>query len=111
MKLGAGKPPSKPEFDSNRPAGWFADPFARHESRWWNGLAWTERARSNGIDAIDPPGINSAPAAAPMSQPAAPIGSEILPLKRSGFADRIALAFGCLVFLALVAVLVASLMV
>ena len=36
-------------------AGWFADPFVRHEQRYWSGEAWTEHVLDGGTPAIDPP--------------------------------------------------------
>lgn len=36
-------------------AGWFADPFGRHELRFWDGTLWTEHVASKGLQATDPP--------------------------------------------------------
>jgi uncharacterized protein YxjI len=38
------------------PAGWYADPFGRHEARYFSGSAWTEHVTSHGRPAVDPPG-------------------------------------------------------
>lgn len=35
-------------------AGWFPDPIARHERRYWNGAAWTEHVFTAGSQSIDP---------------------------------------------------------
>ena len=35
--------------------GWFADPFVRHEQRFWSGSAWTEHVQDQGRPAVDPP--------------------------------------------------------
>jgi uncharacterized protein YxjI len=37
------------------PAGWYPDPFGRHESRYWDGLQWTEHVASQGRQQVDPP--------------------------------------------------------
>jgi uncharacterized protein YxjI len=37
------------------PAGWYADPFGRHEYRYWDGAQWTEHVSSHGRQAVDPP--------------------------------------------------------
>jgi hypothetical protein len=38
------------------PAGWFPDPSARHEMRYWSGTAWTEHVRDG-----DTPGTDHTP--------------------------------------------------
>ncbi len=35
--------------------GWFPDPFGRHEKRWYDGAAWTERVSSHGREGVDQP--------------------------------------------------------
>ncbi|WP_394553369.1 phospholipid scramblase-related protein [Agromyces sp. MMS24-JH15] len=37
------------------PAGWFPDPFGRHEHRYWNGTQWTEHVGSQGRQLVDAP--------------------------------------------------------
>lgn len=37
------------------PAGWYADPSARYELRYWDGNAWTEHVARNGQQFTDPP--------------------------------------------------------
>jgi uncharacterized protein YxjI len=34
---------------------WYPDPFGRHEKRWYDGAAWTERVSSHGRESVDPP--------------------------------------------------------
>lgn len=34
---------------------WSPDPFARYESRFWNGVEWTEHVATGGVPAVDPP--------------------------------------------------------
>ncbi len=36
-------------------SGWYADPFGRHEARYFDGTAWTEHVSSHGRQAVDPP--------------------------------------------------------
>ena len=48
-----------PEADSIRTSGtdpgWFADPFVRHEQRYWSGAEWTEHVLDHGAPGTDPP--------------------------------------------------------
>jgi uncharacterized protein YxjI len=37
------------------PAGWFADPFGRHEVRYFDGQRWTEHVSSHGRASVDAP--------------------------------------------------------
>jgi uncharacterized protein YxjI len=41
------------------PAGWYADPFGRHEARYYSGALWTEHVMSHGRAGIDAPGGTS----------------------------------------------------
>ncbi|MEP7020036.1 MAG: phospholipid scramblase-related protein [Pseudonocardiales bacterium] len=41
------------------PPDWYADPFGRHEMRYFNGSEWTEHVSSHGRAGIDPPGGGS----------------------------------------------------
>ncbi|HJQ42336.1 MAG TPA: phospholipid scramblase-related protein [Jatrophihabitantaceae bacterium] len=36
-------------------AGWYADPWGRHEMRYFNGLGWTDQVSSHGRQGVDPP--------------------------------------------------------
>ena len=36
-------------------AGWFPDPSARHEQRYWDGAAWTAHVTDGGVAGTDPP--------------------------------------------------------
>jgi hypothetical protein len=36
------------------PAGWHADPTRRHQSRYWDGAAWTEHVADAGVTGVDP---------------------------------------------------------
>ena len=96
--------------DDQRLVGWHADPFGRHSHRWWDGMGWSERVRTDlGVQGIDPPGIDIAPIAVTESIPANPIEDALMPIKRRPIADTIAVLIGCIVFLALVAVFVVAL--
>lgn len=46
-------PPSPP---SVTPAGWFPDPLARHEHRYFNGVSWTSDVSDGGQRMVDPLG-------------------------------------------------------
>jgi uncharacterized protein YxjI len=37
------------------PQGWYPDPFGRHETRWWDGVRWTEHVASHGRQGVDQP--------------------------------------------------------
>ncbi|MEJ7844554.1 MAG: DUF2510 domain-containing protein [Acidimicrobiales bacterium] len=62
-------------------AGWFPDPAARHEHRWWDGTSWTDQVASGGANAVDPltgPAAASAPEPPPGytgAQPTAAFGA------------------------------------
>ncbi len=47
---------------SGTPAGWFVDPFARHDQRYWSGTVWTEHVTDGGVPASDPPPAPPGPA-------------------------------------------------
>ena len=38
-------------------AGWFADPYFRHEQRYWSGSEWTDHVTDGGVPATDPPPV------------------------------------------------------
>jgi hypothetical protein len=54
-----GSTPTGSEADSTRTTGtapgWFADPFVRHEQRYWSGTEWTEHVQDHGAPGTDPP--------------------------------------------------------
>lgn len=44
---------------STSPPRWAPDPTAKHQWRWWGGVAWTDHVADDGIageDPLDPPG-------------------------------------------------------
>jgi Protein of unknown function (DUF2510) len=45
------------------PAGWFTDPFVKHEQRYWSGTEWTEHVLDDGVPDNDPPPSSSASSA------------------------------------------------
>ena len=55
---------------SSQDPGWYADPYQRHESRYWNGQAWSEHVGDHGQTFVDPPGERP-PSAASMPAPTA----------------------------------------
>lgn len=83
-------------------AAWHADPFGRHEQRWWDGTRWSEKVRDQGIRAIDPPGIEENPQAPGEAAPADPIKDAPLPLRPPSEATQIALLVGTVVLVGLV---------
>lgn len=43
------------------PAGWYTDPAARHERRYWDGTHWTAQVSDGGVTATDQPGFQPVP--------------------------------------------------
>jgi len=43
------------------PAGWFRDPFIRHEQRYWSGTEWTDHVLDDGVPSTDPPPVPPGP--------------------------------------------------
>lgn len=60
------------------PAAWRADPFGRHELRYWDGSAWTAHVSDAGVQGSDEPVPND-----PSSPPPAPPGP-VAPAAASG---------------------------
>lgn len=46
--------PTSPPMATATPAGWFPDPTGRHQTRYWDGAAWTSHVSDNGAGSIDP---------------------------------------------------------
>lgn len=46
---------------SNSALGWYADPFGRHEVRYFDGATWTEHVSSHGRQSTDPPTPGNVP--------------------------------------------------
>jgi hypothetical protein len=53
VQYGAPAPPA-PQAAPLSPAGWFADPSARHELRYWDGMRWSDHVSNAGVSAVDP---------------------------------------------------------
>jgi len=65
------------------PAGWYADPSAQHERRYWDGTDWTAHVADGGVTATDQPGGRPAPAAEhPAEPPLAADSSPAVPAPR-----------------------------
>ncbi|MET0895152.1 MAG: DUF4328 domain-containing protein [Acidimicrobiia bacterium] len=47
-------PTSVPSPEIPGDAGWYFDPSGRHEQRYWDGSAWTERVQSAGVQSFAP---------------------------------------------------------
>jgi hypothetical protein len=43
------------------PPGWFADPFFRHDQRFWSGSEWSEHVTDDGVPGTDPPPATGTP--------------------------------------------------
>jgi hypothetical protein len=41
--------------ESGTAPGWFADPFCKHEQRYWSGTEWTAHVTDDGVPGTDPP--------------------------------------------------------
>ena len=42
------------------PPGWQADPFGRHQHRYWDGTQWTDQVADEGVQSTDSPGDQTA---------------------------------------------------
>lgn len=54
--------------------GWHADPFERHQHRYWNGKKWTATVSDAGVPFTDPFGIKPTPLPPPGGNNAADAG-------------------------------------
>ena len=95
------------EESDRTPAEWYADPFGRHDQRWWDGARWSEKVRDDDTTGIDPPGIDEAPHTPGEVEPAPPIQDAPLPLKPPSEATQIALLVGTLVLVGLIVLIIA----
>ncbi len=43
-----------PTVAASAPAGWLSDPTGRHQTRYWDGVRWSEHVSDNGVPGIDP---------------------------------------------------------
>jgi uncharacterized protein YxjI len=74
------------------PADWYADPFGRHERRYWDGGQWTHHVASRGRQEVDLPVINAtAGSAIPSPEPIANRVSRKIQrqVRMSGVPDRL----------------------
>lgn len=85
---------------------WQADPFGRHEQRYWNGQHWTEKVMSNGIAGIDPPGIVPKPEHARSHIPARPIVDSASPISYRSKNLSLLIVVGVMMLAALIVLLV-----
>ena len=99
--------------EENLSVGWHADPFGRHERRWWTGDEWSERVSTpGGVQSLDPPGVIASPFAGLEDLPASPMSDVPTAIKPPSAAPTIAWWFGLLVMaglLVLIALAVLSL--
>ncbi len=92
--------------DGGAAPSWQADPFGRHEQRWWDGRAWTEKVRSSGTTGIDPPGVVARPEHARADVPAQPITDATLPVRYEARSLPRVLLLAVLLLLAIVVLVV-----
>jgi len=52
--------------DGHPQPGWYADPLARHDARWWDGGAWTIEVRDATARATPSPRTVAMPAPTPV---------------------------------------------
>jgi Protein of unknown function (DUF2510) len=51
------------------PPGWYTDPAARHEQRYWDGTGWTAQVSDGGVTGTDQPGFRPPPVSEPPAEP------------------------------------------
>lgn len=86
------------------PAGWFPDPFGRHEYRYWDGAQWTEHVGSRGQQMVDAPVVAPPVVVAPQPQaavvtpaPAIPVNKKVQKqVRKLGVADAARVGGGTL---------------
>lgn len=95
--------PSPPAGQPSDP-GWHADPFGRHERRWWSGDRWSEKVADGKHRSLDPPGIELSPASHELEvdEPAAPITDAALPIRPPAPWAQLSFMIGMAVMVALV---------
>jgi hypothetical protein len=55
-EINAAAPKADGSATDDAPEDWYADPYERHEVRWWDGQKWTQFVRdTDGLTGIDPP--------------------------------------------------------
>ena len=99
--------PADPEEGATPDPSWQADPFGRHEQRWWDGHDWTQRVADGDHPGIDTPVIDSAPHAPVADRPAPPITDALLPLPRRDTATTVGVFLTLLAIMALLVLTVA----
>lgn len=64
-------------------ADWYPDPSGRHQSRYWDGRAWTGHVADDGVTAEDP-------VTAPVTPPASPVSGGTGPVAPTAVAEEYA---------------------
>src|SRR5215510_7891631 len=59
------------------PAGWYPDPSARHERRYWDGTDWTAQVSDGGVAATDLPSARPSPASEHPAEPPPAAGTSV----------------------------------
>ena len=70
-------------------AGWQADPFGRHELRYWDGSSWTAHVSDAGVTGTDEPVPSAEGAPPPPPPPAAPAGGGLGGLGGGGWKAKL----------------------
>lgn len=60
----AARPLGQPGAQASPTEYWLRDPFGRHQMRWWDGNAYTDKVMDDGVEGSDPPGKRAAADAA-----------------------------------------------
>lgn len=60
----AGSPVATAPSTTGTAPGWFADPFFKHDQRYWSGSEWTEHVTDDGAPGTDPPPPDPGPRSA-----------------------------------------------
>lgn len=55
MRTATGESSERTATPPVAPPGWAADPFGRHEHRYWDGNRWTEHIADRGVIGTNPP--------------------------------------------------------
>jgi hypothetical protein len=54
--------PARSPDQMSAPAGWYPDPFGRHQYRYWDGVTWSSSVSDGGVQSQDTPGQRGGPA-------------------------------------------------
>ena len=69
---------------SRTPQGWYPDPAARHQFRWWTGRAWAAAVSDDGVQSFDPDGLTPGAPMWPRAEPTADDHAAVLAACHAG---------------------------